>query len=211
MSLKANTFDYVMSNPPFGLNASHLSWGPWFEEFTKDLTPAPKGKKFKYSPTLSGMALGGVKKESGEWEVKPPGKIDILLLMIDRALQVCAPGGTIGLIVPDGFLSNQREQFAREYLMGRKGKEEGKNEVRAKAKIRAVVSLPSETFKEHGTTIKTSIFIFEKNRPETQESDIPAVIKEDYQVFMAVIEKNSEIPEVKTEWSQFEEDPSVFA
>ena len=53
------------------------------------------------------------------------------------------------MAVPDGILSNSGDQYVREYIMGKKNSVTGEFEG-GKAILKAVVSLPQETFKLSG-------------------------------------------------------------
>jgi len=46
------------------------------------------------------------------------------------------------MVVPDGLLTNSRDQYIREYLMGRRDPETGKF-LGGKSVVKAVVSLPT--------------------------------------------------------------------
>jgi SAM-dependent methyltransferase len=85
------------------------------------------------------------------------------------AYRACKPGGQIALILPDGVLSNQSSIPLRKWLMDR-------------CTVRAVISLPMETFKPSGTNCKTSVVYLEKF-PATQTTP-PA----DYASYMAICE-----------------------
>ena len=66
------------------------------------------------------------------------------ILFIERCLALLKKGGRMGIVLPDGDLTNQNTEFMRSWL---------KN----KAQIVAVVSLPQETFVPFGAGVKSSV------------------------------------------------------
>ena len=72
-------------------------------------------------------------------------------------------GGKLLIVVPDGLLSNAGDRYIREYLMGIKDPETGQFHG-GKAIVRAVVSLPTQTFAMSGTGAKTSFLYLQKKR-----------------------------------------------
>lgn len=84
------------------------------------------------------------------------GSIDPAVLFIDRCLQLLKPGGRLLIVLPDGILCNSGDRYVREYIMGKKDEQTGQF-VGGKAIVKAVISLPADTFKFSGTGAKTSI------------------------------------------------------
>ncbi|MEZ4717473.1 MAG: N-6 DNA methylase [Caldilineaceae bacterium] len=124
--------------------------------------------------------------------MKPLKKADPAALFLDRNLDLLKPGGRLLIVVPDGLLSNSGDRYIREYLMGIKDHETGQFSG-GKAIIKAVVSLPTQTFAISGTGAKTSFLYLQKKRhPGEQQGP----------VFMAVAEHvgyikkgNTEVPD----------------
>lgn len=83
---------------------------------------------------------------------------DSEIMFIERAISLLRPGGCAGLVLPRSVLTNQRYKVAREKL--------GK-----RASVRAVVSLPSETFAATGTQTSTVVLILEKFGAALSASD----------------------------------------
>jgi len=73
----------------------------------------------------------------------------------------------MGIVLPDGDLTNQNTEFARAWL---------KN----KAQIVAVVSLPQETFVPFGSGVKSSVLFLKKPKGK---------LPEHYPIFFANLEK----------------------
>jgi len=84
---------------------------------------------------------------------------------LELALRALKPGGIMAVILPEGILSNKKEEILRKWLM-------------EQAWVRASISLPTETFKLAGTTVKTSIIVLQKM--------VPGVDLGNYSIFMAM-------------------------
>lgn len=75
------------------------------------------------------------------------------IMFVERCLQLLRPGGRMGIVLPRSVLTNNRLQLARQRLA----------ELGA---VRAVVSLPHETFAATGTQTTTVVLIVEKYGPK---------------------------------------------
>ena len=80
------------------------------------------------------------------------GNVPLEIIGLERCIQLLRPGGRMGIVLPDGVLANRGSAYVREWLG-------------ADVKVRAVVSLPIETFAPFGAGIKTSILIVRKWLP----------------------------------------------
>lgn len=78
--------------------------------------------------------------------------VSLEIVALERCLQLLKPGGRLAIVIPDGVLSNKNTQYVRDWLMKH-------------AVVRAIISLPSETFSPFGANIKTSILVLTKLRP----------------------------------------------
>ena len=181
--LKAGSFDLICTNPPFGKAKTDIS--EILEQYTTDLHDAPKGKGWVYEPSMYGRALGGKPNAQDRWKLASNG-IDMAVLFIDRCLELLKPGGRLMMVLPDGILCNSGDRYVREYMMGKKDEATGKFSG-GKAIVKAVVSLPADTFKLSGTGAKTSILYLQK-RQAHQEAPNNFANQEQGDVFMAVAE-----------------------
>ena len=132
--LYRETFDIVMTNPPFGVDL--------FPETLSQLGP---------------FSLAAEKRSA----------VSLEIVALERCLQLLRPGGRLAIVLPDGVLSNRNTGNVREW-------------VRGQARIRAIFSLPVETFSPFGANIKTSILVLSKLAPGESED-------KDYQIFLAEI------------------------
>lgn len=85
-----------------------------------------------------------------EWSNKVPQKVNSEILFVEQYIKWLKPGGVAVCIVPDSILNNKGLYGAL-----RKG-------ISKEIHIKAIVSLPSNTFATTGTETKTSILYFKK-------------------------------------------------
>ena len=90
------------------------------------------------------------------------------VLFIERCNLFLREGGRLGMVVPDGVLSNPSDQFVREYLLDN-------------FHILAIVTLPSFAFRKAGSGMKTSLVLARKWTSGEQR-------EQDYPIFMAIAE-----------------------
>ncbi len=197
--LKPASFDLICTNPPFGtpkfsktMAESKKKYEEDMEDilrrFRSDLKPregrGSKNPGLAYEPTVTGLAMGGNPDSKGVWKPASPTSIDPAVLFIDRCLQLLKPGGRLLIILPDGVLCNSGDRYVREYIMGKKDEATGQFHG-GKAIVKAVFSLPADTFKLAGTGAKTSILYLQKRKAR---DDDPEKFQDQPQtdVFMAV-------------------------
>ena len=144
-------FDLLLTNPPFGSGK--------YDD--------PRGLA-KMRDETSGLELGWSWTPGNRAKRKELPKADPASLFIDRNLQLLKPGGRLLIVVPDGILCNSGDAYIREYVMGTKDEETGEF-LGGKAIVRAVVSLPTETFSIAGTGAKTSFLYVQKKRHAAQK------------------------------------------
>jgi type I restriction enzyme M protein len=193
--LEPGSFDLICTNPPFGTpkfnkgqdeakKAHEAATEKILETFRSDLMPRSSlGDIYDYSPTVTGLAMGGKPNSKGVWKNASPNT-DPAVLFIDRCLQLLKPGGRLLIVLPDGVLCNSGDRYVREYIMGTKDESTGEFHG-GKAIVKAVISLPSDTFKLSGTGAKTSVLYLQKRRTRKDE---PQKFQDEPQtaVFMAV-------------------------
>lgn len=90
--------------------------------------------------------------------------VPLEILGLERCLQFLRPGGRLAIVMPDSMLTNRGTRYVREWL-------------RLRAKLRAIVSLPIETFCPFGANIKTSIMFLRRwERGEEHSADYPVAL-----------------------------------
>lgn len=129
------------------------------ESFDLVLTNPPFGS------LLGSEALG----QLGQFELaRDRRSMPLEILGLERCIQFLRPGGRLGIVLPEGVLANRGNRHVRTWL-------------ESKAKIRALISLPIETFSPFGANIKTSI-LFARKWMRGERRDV------DYPVFMARVD-----------------------
>lgn len=87
----------------------------------------------------------GASKLNGKVSKSMPQEV----VFLNRCLEFLAPGGRMGIVLPDGVLANDSLQEVRDWIL-------------RWARLKAVVSLPQETFAPYGAGVKTSVVFLEK-------------------------------------------------
>jgi len=110
------------------------------EVFSMILTNPPFGSLMRQEvmEMIGRFELGNKKKS-----------LPLEIIGLERCFQFLKPEGKLAIVLPDGLLKNKSSRFVR-------------NWVENVAKIKAVISLPEETFSPYGPTVKTSLCVFQK-------------------------------------------------
>lgn len=137
---------------------------------TMILTNPPFGSKVTSEGTLKDLAgRDGATRKNGKTVKTTPQEI----VFLNRCLEFLKPSGKLAIVLPDGVLANSQTQDVRDWIF-------------RWAKLKAVLSLPQETFAPYGAGIKTSILVLQKREvrlsPEQLEIGQNAVEEEDYDV-----------------------------
>ncbi len=178
VDIENEQFDTVVGNPPYGgigVNFLDSKTSPDEDEllhalknfelliYRKHGAPAQRQKE-----TAQGTLFS---EPQSEYKVQlPPVEVarlaqstPIEALFIERFIQLAKPGGWIAVIIPDGILSNSNLNYVREFIA-------------AKCYVRAIVSLPRETFKLADTNAKTSILFLEKKKEADDNKNYPVFL-----------------------------------
>ncbi len=122
------------------------------------------------------------------------------ILFIERVIDFVKPNGKIGIVLPDGILTNSSLQYVRDYIMER-------------CQILAVVSLPQFAFSHYGAGVKASL-VFLRRKKEGEKLD-------NYPIFMAIAEHigydatgrkdpQNDLDKILEEYKKFERDNVNF-
>lgn len=183
-NLVPETFDAIITNPPFSKTGvskeikkgntkiENLEGIEIITKYSEDIDEDGQNKM-----NADKLSLGSKPDSKGKW--KQVNSIDPAVLFIDRNLQLLKKGGLLMIVIPDGILSNSGDKYVREYIMGKKNSVTGEFEG-GKAILKAVISLPSETFSLSGAGAKTSL-LYLKKKEHPGEKQGP--------VFMAVADE----------------------
>jgi type I restriction enzyme M protein len=165
------------------------------KKFTLLLTNPPFGASVKEreKPYLASYELGG--------KLKRRNRQNTEILFIERCLDFLKPGGRMGIVLPDGILTNSSLQYVRDFVNG-------------KTQILGVVSLPQTAFKrpaskgsgDSGSGVKASLLFLRKKK---DDENLP----KDYPIFMAIAEHigydstgrpdKDEFPDILNAWQEF--------
>jgi type I restriction enzyme M protein len=149
-------FDIILTNPPFGANVEESDI-----VLESDISPDEEAERL-YSREFGKLyieAQARVRAARGKaiaslfelprYSNGRVGKIKTEILFIERCLSLLKPGGRMGIVLPEGIFNNPSLAYVREFCEDR-------------AYVRAVVSLPQETFFSIGASVKASLLFMQK-------------------------------------------------
>lgn len=150
-------FDVIVTNPPFGSKIP------------------VKDKNVLEQYELAHIWLND--KKSGRWIMtqKMQSSVPPEILFIERCTQLLAPGGRMGIVLPDSILGSPGLGYIREWLI--------KNH-----RIVASIDLHADTFQPRNGT-QTSVLFLQKKTQEQKDMEEKSGKMADYNVFMAMVEK----------------------
>lgn len=152
-------FDIILTNPPFGANVEptdkvlevDIQINPSAEErYLKEY-----GELYREAQNRVKAALNKPISSLFDLPKNDNAKIKTEVLFIERCLDLLKPGGRLGIVLPEGILNNPSLAYVREFTENR-------------AFIRAVISLPQETFVSSGASVKCSLLFLQKFTVEEQ-------------------------------------------
>jgi type I restriction enzyme M protein len=162
--LSEGAFDLILTNPPFGSVIKRTEKGEgYLEQF--DLRNY-LGRNTSESDTDSPAQGENDAKRSAK-AVRTRASIKTEILFLERVHSFLKPGtGRVGIVLPDGILTNSSLQGVRDWLLDR-------------FQLLAVVSLPQFAFSHYDAGVKASIvFMRRLKKKETIANDAP--------IFMAI-------------------------
>jgi len=160
-------FDVILTNPPFGASVEpsdkvqpqdvaveREAFNRYKEIFGDVYVEAQQRAKASVGKPIASLfeLPFGEPAENGQRsdrEIKHLGKIKTEILFIERCIDLLKPGGRLGIVLPDGILNNPSLQYVREFCEDR-------------GYVRAIVSLPEETFVSTGATVKASLLFWQR-------------------------------------------------
>jgi type I restriction enzyme M protein len=150
-------FDIILTNPPFGANVE-----PSDKITEEEITVSPSSSK-RYTEEYGDLytesqervkaALNKPIASLFSLPKSPKAKIKTEILFIERCLDLLKPGGRMGVVLPEGIYNNPSLAYVREFTEDR-------------AYLKAVVSLPQETFISSGANVKCSLLFLQKYSTE---------------------------------------------
>jgi type I restriction enzyme M protein len=152
-------FDIILTNPPFGSNVE-----PSDVIHESDTLVSREASK-RYESEYGSLYLDAIDRVKGAinkpiaslFDLPKVGSSNIKteILFMERCLSLLKPGGRLGIVLPEGIFNNPSLTYVREFCENR-------------AFIRAVVSLPQETFLSSGASVKASLLFMQKFTLEEQ-------------------------------------------
>ncbi|MDX3694981.1 N-6 DNA methylase [Streptomyces europaeiscabiei] len=161
------TVDVLLTNPPFGTDIAVT--GPILEPFRTGTSPTSvPSVAFSWGREKDGTLKRGT----------PASSVAPERLFVQRAIEWVRPGGRIGLVLPNGLLSNPGpdDEALRRYILD-------------ECWLMASVELPAETFLVGaGVNVLTSALVL-RRKTERERHREQRRGPTDYPVFMAVAER----------------------
>jgi type I restriction enzyme M protein len=153
-------FDIVLTNPPFGANVE-----PSDKVLESDIevTAADErryvrefGEPYKEAQARVKAAINRPIASLFDLPKSDKSKIKTEILFIERCLVLLKPGGRMGIVLPEGIYNNPSLAYVRQF-------------VEDLAYLKAVVSLPQETFISSGASVKASLLFLQRYTDEEKE------------------------------------------
>ena len=156
--LKPDSFDLILTNPPFGAVVKEAEKGKVYMDGWELLQYIAK-------PGQSGDDDVDVVSDfkAGKKSAKARKSIKTEILFCERVWQFLKPGtGRVAIVLPDGILTNSSLQGVRDWLLER-------------FQLLAVISLPQEAFQHSGAGVKASVVFMRKRAPNERPNDNEAI------------------------------------
>lgn len=151
-------FDVIATNPPFG--AVIKDTNKILETDYVVSTEASRRYRSQYGEAYD-EAVTKVEAAKGKsllslFDLPKSKSMKTEIVFIERCLDLLRPGGRLGIVLPEGIFNNPSLAYVRAFVEDR-------------AYLRAVVSLPQETFASSGASVKCSVLFLEKFSEEDEE------------------------------------------
>lgn len=152
-------FHIVLTNPPFGANVEPSDVVHESDVAVSREAARRYGSEYGdlYTDAIDRLRAAVDKPVTTLFELpkSDKSKVKTEILFLERCLALLRPGGRLGIVLPEGIYNNPSLAYVREFCENR-------------AFIRAVVSLPQETFFSSGASVKASLLFLQKFTTEEQ-------------------------------------------
>ena len=157
LNFQDETFDLIMTNPPFGstIKADEVGYYKEYELFEKNLGFTEIKDRISDD------------NNKNKWRTSQSTEV----LFLERCYKYLnEENGYLAIVVPDGILTNSSSQYVRDWLI-------------EKFRVLAVVSLPQHTFAHVKAGVKSSVLFLKKHPKKlTQQfeqtlSDVKAIVR----------------------------------
>ncbi|MRX52297.1 phage portal protein [Paracoccus sp. S-4012] len=150
---KANRFDYIITNPPFGAKVK-LSEKRYLEDYdlgSKDIDWIDAKLK---NVTVKQKKVGEKDFIRRTFLEKARDQQTTEVLFIEQCHRFLKPGGYMAMVIPDSILTNSSIQYVRDWI-------------EEHWRIVSVVSLPQFAFATNGAGMKSSVLFLRKHDEAT--------------------------------------------
>jgi type I restriction enzyme M protein len=155
--LAPDSFDLILTNPPFGAMVKATEKGKAYMEGWELLRYIGK------SGSGEDDDLDRSDAKAGKKSLKARTSIKTEILFCERVWHFLKPGtGRVAIVLPDGILTNSSLQGVRDWLL-------------ARFQLLAVVSLPQAAFQHSGAGVKASVVFMRKRGEDEQPDDEEAI------------------------------------
>jgi len=137
-------YDLVIGNPPFNSSKYRIQDKTILRRFEW-------GEKEDKSDNGLQLVLFDEQVTLKKKKLRPSQAIEVLFL--ERFIQLAKQGGKVAIILPEGVFANTSARYVRDYLV-------------ENLTIKAIIGLPTDTFREFGTTAKTCILYLKNRKPQ---------------------------------------------
>lgn len=168
-----NRFDIILTNPPFGStvrkeNIIRSQDAQTFLDDKKQVAYLEENKQYieKYYKIYGKETYENAQRQildnidkpiASLFKLKPNLESDKTEhLFINRCLDLLKPGGRMGIVLPEGVFNTPNAEYVRDF-------------VEKRAFLRAVISLPQDTFTSAKASVKSSILFLQKFTLKEQE------------------------------------------
>lgn len=172
-----NSFDFIVTNPPFG-SIVRQTEKAYMREYKL-------GKK--EDDWLAVIAKPETQRDNQNTEI----------LFIEQAYHFLKEGGYLGIVIPDGILTNSSLQYVR-------------NQIEDWFRIVAVVSMPQTAFMSTGAGVKSSVIFLKKwtkvesEKITTQKNILQQTLRNEQKYLMRIDTLDKEKKQVIKNWTGFE-------
>ena len=155
--LRADRFDIVLTNPPFGAVVKSSEKGEGYLERFELSHYVGKNQTSSGPRTETGSSAATF--AAGHRSVRTRSSIKTEILFVEQVYRFLRPGsGQAAIILPDGILTNSSLQGVRNWIVEH-------------FQVHAVISLPQDAFAHFGAGVKASLVILRKRAADEPLDD----------------------------------------
>lgn len=172
-----NRFDFIVTNPPFGSIVRQTE-----KAYMKEYKLGKKEEDW-----LAAITKPETQRDNQSTEI----------LFIEQAYHFLKEGGYLGVVIPDGILTNSSLQYVR-------------NQIEDWFRIVAVVSMPQTAFMSTGAGVKSSVIFLKKWMKEesekiiVQKSTLQQTLRDEQKYIMRINALDKEKKQIIKNWTGFE-------